>query len=380
MANGAAGYDRILTGLWPTWTFWKPEVNGVLTRREFLRLCLQASAGLALSTTLLPVVAEAATRLGRRTPLVWLEACTCAGNIISFLNAVDPGLEDAITELFDFRFAPLLMAAEGERALDIADELATRRAGEYVLVVEGTIPAAPMAVLGARGDRQLSAGDLLDILARGARSVVAAGTCAAFGGIYAARPNPSGSRAIGQLLPGKVINVPGCPIHPDWLMGTLAHLLLFGEPELDSYRRPLLFFSRTIHDQCPRRGDFTRGNFATFPGDDGCFYRIGCKGPVTHADCPTRQWNHYRNWPIESNTPCIGCTSPQFPDGTGPFYQHLPDLYVAGRAVAPRTVSRVIVGGTAGATGLHLVTGLARGRLRPGRQQVGGEHDPEARN
>ncbi|MEW6524813.1 MAG: hydrogenase small subunit [Bacillota bacterium] len=336
----------------------------MFSRREFLKLCMQGTAALVLSRTLLPELAQAAAVLGRRTPLVWLEADTCAGNIISFMNGVDPGLEEVVFDLFELRFNTMLMASQGALALDVLEDLRDHRAGEYILVVEGTIPSGSMAVLAGCEKREFSAEELLGWLAPRARAVVAAGTCAAYGGLYAARPNPSGSRAIGQLLPGRVINVPGCPIHPDWMLGTLAHLLLYGEPELDSYRRPIMFFSRTVHEQCPRRGDFQRGCFADYPGDAGCYYRIGCKGPVTHADCPTRQWNHYQNWPIEANTPCIGCTSPQFPDGTGPFFRHLPDLHFAGRSWSPRGLARAGLGATLGAVGLHLAGGLATGRVQ----------------
>ncbi|MCK4257622.1 MAG: hypothetical protein KAX49_01510 [Halanaerobiales bacterium] len=127
-------------------------------------------------------------------------------------------------------------------------------------------------------------------LADGAKYIVAAGSCASFGGPFAANPNPTGSKPVHKVIKEQVINVPGCPVHPDWIVGTLSHLLLYGVPDLDAYGRPVLFFGSTIHDHCPRRTDFENAKFAKKSGDAGCAFMIGCKGPVTYADCPTRKW------------------------------------------------------------------------------------------
>lgn len=75
----------------------------------------------------------------------------------------------------------------------------------------------------------------------------------------------------------------------------------------------------TIHDMCPRRSYFEKGIFATKLGEETCMIKLGCKGPKTKTDCPTRQWNGHVNWPIGNNTPCIGCAHSDFPDGMEPF-------------------------------------------------------------
>ena len=119
-----------------------------------------------------------------------------------------------------------------------------------------------------------------------------------------------------------MIKLPGCPVHPDWFLGTLAHLILYGEPETDNLGRPLMFYSTLIHDRCPRRPFFDRGIFAEKLGDKTCLFKLGCRGPVTRVDCPTRQWNGHVNWPIGDDTPCIGCAQFGFPDAMAPFISY----------------------------------------------------------
>jgi hydrogenase small subunit len=123
-------------------------------------------------------------------------------------------------------------------------------------------------------------------------------------------------------LTRKVIKLPGCPCHPDWFLGTLAHIILYGEPQLDDRDRPLMFYSTLIHDRCPRRSYFDKGIFATKLGEKTCMFKLGCRGPVTRVDCPVRQWNDYVNWPIKDDTPCIGCAQFGFPDAMEPFISY----------------------------------------------------------
>jgi hydrogenase small subunit len=123
-----------------------------------------------------------------------------------------------------------------------------------------------------------------------AKYVLAVGTCASHGGISAAKPNPSESVSIGKVLEREVINVPGCPSNPAWVIGTIGHIISRGAPELDSLKRPVLFYGVTIHDICPRRSFFEKKIFATKLGEETCMFKLGCRGPVTRTDCPKRQW------------------------------------------------------------------------------------------
>jgi hydrogenase small subunit len=127
------------------------------------------------------------------------------------------------------------------------------------------------------------------------------------------------------VLKRDVINVSGCPVNPDWFVGTLAHLLMYGKPDLDELNRPKLFYEFTIHRHCQRRSYFDKKDFAKKLGDIECMFSQGCSGPRTSADCPYRQWINHVSWPVKVNTPCIGCTNQDFPDGSAPFFAPLPE-------------------------------------------------------
>ena len=165
-------------------------------------------------------------------------------------------------------------------------------------------------------------------MGRNALAVLAVGTCAAYGGIPAAKPNPTGAKGVHEIFKEKgiatpVVNIPGCPVHPDWFVGTVAQVIIsgLGAVEVDHIGRPKLFFGELVHENCQRRADFDKGKFAEKPGDEGCLYRVGCKGHYTYADCPIRQWNNGVNWCVKAGSPCLGCVEADFPDGTSPLYE-----------------------------------------------------------
>lgn len=302
-----------------------------------------------------------------RPPVLWLGTNTCAGESISFLNALAPDFLDIVTNLVDMRYLHFVMTAEGDMSTGILEKTLAECPGEYILIVEGNVPTRSnglYSVIGNRGGRPFTALEAVRELGASARHVVAVGTCASFGGPYAARPNPSGGKAVQDVLDRRVINVPGCPAHPDWIAGTLVHLVWHGEPELDRFNRPAMFYGRTIHQLCQRRHYFDSGIFASRPGEPWCMYKQGCKGPVTYADCPYRQWiGEHVNWPVKAGTPCIGCVSPGFPDGDTPFFKHLTDIHLPGVVVNANRV-----GATAGVlTGLglggHMLANVLTGRL-----------------
>jgi len=229
------------------------------------------------------------------------------------------------------------MAGAGQQAIRALEDTPTEKKGSYVLAVDGAIPTgncADYCVMGERDEKPVNAETRLEELARDALAVLAVGTCAAFGGISAAAPNPSNAESVKKVLESKgiekpLINISGCPPHPDWIVGTVASVLINGLPgaeDLDDNLRPLAFYGKLIHENCPRRAYFDEGKFAEKFGDDGCLYELGCKGPITYADCPLRRWNNGTNWVIGAGAPCNGCTQPEFPDLTSPFYEKLKDV------------------------------------------------------
>ncbi|WP_092473674.1 hydrogenase small subunit [Desulfotruncus arcticus] len=320
--------------------------------------CFRAGGGL---------LEKDAAKKKKRLPLIWLGTNTCDGDSISFLNSLDPNFMEIITELFDFRYMHFVMAAQGDMSTRVLDNTLANDMGNFILVVEGTVPTRNnglYCVIGARGGKPLTALQAVQELGAAARYVVAAGTCAAFGGPYAAYPNPSESKSVPKVLDRPVINVPGCPVHPAWIAGTLVHLAWYGEPELDDFRRPLIFFGETIHNMCQRRHYFDSGIFASRPGEPWCTYMIGCKGPVTFADCPNRQWNSdHVSWPVKAGTPCIGCVNPGFPDQDMPFFKHLPDVYLPGINVNANRIGAIAAAVTTLGIGGHFTAGVLKGRM-----------------
>lgn len=251
--------------------------------------------------------------------LIWLEATGCSGNIISLLNAENPTAEFFLKEMTILKYSNSLMFAEGNAAFQqFLDTLET----EFILVVEGAIATKDNGqynIIARYQGKAITAMEAVQSAGKKAKHVLSVGTCASFGGISAAAPNPSQCVSVPEFLSREVIRLPGCPSHPDWVTGTIANLVAFGIPELDELGRPIMFYGITIHDRCTRRSYFDKSIFATKLAEPECMFKLGCRGPVTRTDCPVRQWNGYVNWPVEDNTPCIGCASERFPDGMEPF-------------------------------------------------------------
>ena len=254
--------------------------------------------------------------------LIWLELTGCSGNIISLLDGADPDFKSLATQMVSIVYDNSLMAAEGEFAME---KLFGMIGKDYILAVEGAVSTKDNGmynVIGRWRGEPVTAYRAIKELGERAAFVIAVGTCASDGGISAARPNPAQCVDIQSVLTRKVIKLPGCPCHPDWFMGTLAYIVLFGEPALDDRARPLMFYSTLIHDCCPRRPFFDQGIFADKLGERTCMFKLGCRGPVTRVDCPIRKWNDRVNWPIGDNTPCIGCAMFGFPDRMEPFVSY----------------------------------------------------------
>lgn len=258
----------------------------------------------------------------RKRNFVWLELTGCSGNIISLLDGSNPDFKYLISQMTSFIYSNSLLVSEGQFAME---QLFQAQESDFILAVEGAVATKNNGlynIIGRFNNEWITALDAVKILGEKATHVIAVGACASHGGVSAARPNPAECVSVQSVLSRKVIKLPGCPCHPDWFMGTLAHILLYGEPELDRWDRPLLFYSTLIHDRCPRRSYFDQGIFAEKLGDKTCMFKLGCRGPVTPIDCPTRQWNQYVNWPVKDDTPCIGCAQFGFPDFMEPFISY----------------------------------------------------------
>ncbi len=273
-------------------------------------------------------------------PVIWLQGAGCTGCSVSLLNSVSPNIKNILIDEVlpgkhvNLRFHPTVMAGAGDAVIEVLKETNRQKKGGYILVVEGAIPTAEggiYCVIGEEKGKGITLASRVESLSRNALAVIALGTCAAFGGIPAANPNPTQCLSVGEVLKiakiaTPVINIPGCPPHPDWFVGTLVSVLLSGLPkpeDLDEHGRPKAFYGALIHENCPRRSYYDEGKFAKKLSDPGCLYELGCKGPVTYADCPLRHWNNGVNWCIGGGSPCIGCCEPGFPDMVSPFYEKM---------------------------------------------------------
>jgi len=271
-------------------------------------------------------------------PVVWLQGAACSGCAVSLLNSLSPSIHTMLLRKLapgkhvNLRFLTTIMAGQGRQVVDILEDAAGGPDGSFILVMEGAIQLThpAFATLGEKDGAEVPISEQAADLARRAMAVVALGTCAAFGGIPSGEPNPTGAVSIAELLVREgiktpVVNIPGCPPHPDWLVGTLASVMRYGleKVAVDEIGRPEMFYGALVHETCPRRADFDAGKFAKAFGEPGCLYELGCKGPVTYADCPRRMWNSGTNWCIGAGSPCHGCVEPDFPDRLSPLYKKI---------------------------------------------------------
>jgi hydrogenase small subunit len=343
------------------------EQRGI-SRRDFLGFCASMAAVLGLPETASNAIA-AAVESEQKPILVWLEFQDCAGNSESFLRATHPTVADLILDIISLNYHELLMAAAGHQAEEALAQTVHENAGKYIVLIEGSIPTGAdgaYCTIGGKSALQIAR----DVCA-GAAATIAVGTCAAFGGIPAARPNPTGALSVGDAVPGvkNLINMSACPANAENLTALIVYYLTLKRwPPLDQYRRPLFAYGKTIHDNCERRSHFDAGQFVEAWGDEAhrhgqCLYKMGCKGPATSQNCPVVKWNEGTNWPIGCGHPCIGCAEPNFWDTMTPFYGRLPNVvgFDVGEWVDPVGLS--LAGLAAAAVVGHGVAEVVRHRM-----------------
>jgi hydrogenase small subunit len=264
--------------------------------------------------------------------LLWLQGGACSGNTMSFLNAEEPSACDLVTDFgINVLWHPSLGMELGDNLQQLLRACVTGDVALDIFVFEGTVVNAP----GGTGEWNRFAGrpmkQWVSELAGAAQYVVAIGDCATWGGIPATAPNPSESQGLqflkrdhggylGQDFTSKaglpVINIPGCPAHPDWVTQILVAVASGrgGEIGLDDFQRPKTFFSSFTPTGCTRTMHCASKVSATeFGQRKGClFYDLGCRGPMTHSPCNRILWNRVSS-KTRAGMPCLGCTEPEFP-------------------------------------------------------------------
>jgi hydrogenase small subunit len=288
--------------------------HGSISRRQVLQFCAGVAATMGLSSAAGVAMAQTAAS-PQRPPVIWLHGQECTGCTESLLRAYHPTLEQLLLDVISLDYHDTLCVGAGQQALDHKHKIMQQYTGKYVLVTEGGTPMKDNGIYcKVGGQTQVQ---LVREAAEGAAAIIAIGSCASWGGIQSADPNPTGAVGTKDVVPGKlVINIPGCPPNPYNFISTVLHLLTFKKPpELDQEGRPKFAYGRLIHENCERRPHFDAGRFAIEYGDEGhrqgfCLYKIGCKGPETYANCPAIGFGDVGHgaWPVGTGHPCFGCT------------------------------------------------------------------------
>ena len=336
------------------------QAHGI-SRRAFLRFCTVTASLMAMPPLAGRAMAKQLASM-KRPSVIYVSFQECTGCLESLTRSFSPTLENLIFNVISLDYDDTLMAAAGEAAESAREAAMQKNWGKYLLIVDGAVPTADGGVYHTAAGK--SAEQILAHVAKGAAAVVSVGTCAAFGGLPYAAPNPTGAVPVSDLITDKpVVNVSGCPPIPAVITGTLVHYYTQGRlPDLDSYGRPLAFYGNSIHDRCYRRPFYDKGQFAKTFDDEGarngwCLWELGCKGPVTYNACATLKWNQGTSFPIQSGHPCLGCAEPAFWDG-GSFYAPLA-TGKWGRAGEMRPRDMAMVAGAPAGIGAAVGVGVA---------------------
>lgn len=334
-------------------TVYEEVLSNGYSRRDFLKMCTALAATMGLSFNETDKVVHA-MEAKPRVPVIWLELQSCTGCSESFIRSTHPKAESVLLEMISLEYSEVLSAAAGHQLEEAMEHVLKEYSGEYVLVVEGSVSDDEFIMIGGR-----SAKSILKEAVKGASMVISYGSCASWGGIPAANPNPTNGVPITKYTGNKpVILVPGCPPIAEVMTGVIAHIITFGEiPELDHLGRPKAFFRHRIHDKCNRRAYFDAGLFAESFDDIGakqgyCLYKLGCVGPTTFSSCAEMRWNGGTSYPIQSGNPCIGCTEQDFWDN-GPFFTRRSKIPATQTTINPDKVGLTIMGATVAGVAVH---------------------------
>jgi ferredoxin hydrogenase small subunit len=258
---------------------------------------------------------------------------------MSLLCAESPVLMDLFEGAgLEFLWHPSLSEATGAEVRRLLDDVEQGRQRLDILCVEGSILMGP----GGTGKYQMMAGtgrsmlDWVRSLSRVAEHVVAVGTCATYGGMTSAGENLTDAvgvqyegaakgGALGASFVAKgglpVINVAGCPTHPDWVTETLMMLASgeMNEAALDDYGRPRFYAENLVHHACTKNEFYEYKASAEELSHIGCMMEhLGCIGTQAVGDCNIRGWNGEGSC-TRAGYPCINCTAPEFEEPGHPF-------------------------------------------------------------
>ncbi len=288
--------------------------------------------------------------------LIWMVGGSCDGCTVAVTGGVHPRVEHLLAGIVPGlpRVELIHTVVSTESGPEWTHNLFMAERGDldapYVITWEGSIMDESIAGDGywmGLGDdpatgRQITSLEWLDRLSPGAAAVIAIGTCATWGGIPAAKGNPTNSMGMMDYL-GKdyrssfgvpVVNIPGCSPIGDNYLETAAAVCLFLNglaplPEFDELGRPAWLFGETVHRHCPRAGYYEEGVFAENYGDKECLVELGCWGPVVQCNIAERGIVDGHGGCMQMGGICIGCTMPGFPDKFSPIYETPPGSFLS---------------------------------------------------
>lgn len=292
--------------------------------------------------------------------VLWITAALgCDGDTISMTAATQPSIEDLVMGSLPGvpkvrLHNPVLARENGDEFMRRFEEAALGRIDPFILVIEGSIPNEAIKQEGYWAgfgfDRStgqpITTCSWIDRLAPHAWAIVAAGTCATYGGVHAMAGNPTGCMGLPDYLGWSwtskasipIVCVPGCPVQPDNMTQTLLYLLRqWGGTApmiaLDDALRPTFLFGPTVHEGCDRGGYYEQADFAATHDSPKCIVKMGCWGPVVVCNVPKRGWMNAIGGCPNVGGICIGCTMPGFPDKFMPFMEEPPGAKLSSSAV-----------------------------------------------
>jgi ferredoxin hydrogenase small subunit len=272
--------------------------------------------------------------------VVWLQSGGCGGCSLSLLCADTPDLPALLQSSgIELLWHPALSLAGEQSLIDLLQDCLSGATRLDALCIEGALLRGPQGsgrfhLLAGTGKPMI---DWVAQLAGVAHHVLAIGSCAAWGGMTAAGSNPSEACGLqyedehkGGLLGANfvalgglpVINVAGCPTHPDWVIDTLTLLAagMLTPDSLEALGRPRFYADQLVHHACPRNEYYEYKASAAKPTDLGCLMEnMGCKGTQANADCNLRPWNGEGSC-LRGGFACINCTAPGFQNPGHPFH------------------------------------------------------------
>jgi hydrogenase small subunit len=357
-------------------TFYEVMRRQGITRRSFLKFCSLTAASLGLAPSFAPKIAQA-METKQRTPVIWLHGleCTCCSE--SFIRSAHPLTKDVVLSMLSLDYDDTLMAAAGHQAEEIIADIRKKYKGNFILAVEGNPPLNEDGMYCIHGGRPFV--EVLKETAADAKAIISWGSCASWGCVQAAKPNPTQATPVHKVITDKpIIKVPGCPPIAEVMTAVVTYMLTFDRmPELDRQGRPKMFYGQRIHDKCYRRAHFDAGQFVEEWDDDGarkgyCLYKMGCKGPTTYNACSTVRWNDGVSFPIQSGHGCIGCSEDGFWDKGG-FYNRVTDIKQFGVEANADKVGATVAGIAGAAVVAHAAaSALSRARSSNNDQTKGG--------